>query len=1065
MRTPATNVIAVAAFMLFALPAWAVTRPSVSEVDSGWELCLCPPLRDIVTDRVLRPDFPQLSPQLTEVVSAQARANPYAALPDDPQWQPVQVPAAWEQAAGVAYEGAGWYRTTLNVPSAWVAADRRIWLEFDAVATAAGVWVDGEWLGGNVGDFVRWRIELTESAQRAAAHGAVELAAKPGTVPLELLVYVDELPGHITQGFLNMIAPHHGGIWQPVRLYATGPVCLAEDGLRVEPDAQARRVTVTAQLDGEWPDGASAQLYLCWLPPGGAPADVYVSQSDRTFSVKYNKAGNTLTLAGTLDAEYFHLWSPDSPHRYEAWVQLKLPGGPDADYACQRFGFRTIEIRDDHQLYLNGERLMVRSQLQWGAYPRVISPAPPESVLRDEFTYIKSLGFNAETVCLVVMPDYYYNLADELGLLVWQEYPTWHNDFNARHLPTYQRAFPAYFKRDANHPSIILRSMSVEAGVEDQGVMRWICDTARPMTDTPVQDNSSWFWLSNPELADWYGEDNYWNNNRWAKHLITELPQELDQCALKPYLIGETIVANPWMDYTGLPEAQLDIAGTDGADPVRNSPDTPAWYPSCYASAVALEAQLRAQYNPRLPAGEDIVRDYLIPQSERYAMGYRRFQIELLHADPRYCGYTLNVVRDIPFLRGGVIDSAGRHRYTPEQWAWHGAQTASPVKSYSQDMSALYAWRPEWDGEIAYGTPVLAMSDGYADLQPLLKDWTSVRWITDAELVPQRAQPSPTAYSPVVLTTVLTDRLADYIEQGGVVVLLASKWPGALGSYAHFFWRDAMFVPPLGPFTAAEAERIIDLLQYDLNERKSEVLPVEALGIADEVDPLIRLLETHDLREVGILDQAFATRAGSGVLIASSLDHENPAGQWLLTRLVRFGTDWTRDPSPAFPTAELPIDKLHELAVARANGILGLEEWRFKLDPLKQGEAAGWMQPGYDRSGWDAIRAGRGWESAGYSYDGLAWYVREIDVPADWQGGKITLVADGVDDAYTVWVNGQAVQTHGSFTDHEQTVWLIQTTTDLTDALIPGQTNTLALQVMDITGQGGVYKPIYLAVE
>ncbi len=1063
MRTLIILAAALAAALALAMPAGAAIRPDAIELNAGWELCTCEPLREIVVDRVSRPDFPQLSPKLTEVVSAQARANPYAALPDEPQWQPVAVPAAWEQAAGVQYEGAGFYRTTLNVPASWVMEHRRIWLEFDGVATAAGVWVDGEWLGGNVGDFVRWRVELTDHVKLPAKDGTAEFEPRTG---IDLLVYVDELPGHITQGFLNMIAPHHGGIWQPVRLYATGPVCLAVDGLQVEPDARSRRVTVTAQLDSAWPTGATAELYLCWLPPDGPPADVYLCNNDPSYSMKYDAASNCLSLAGTLDEEYFRLWSPDSPHRYEAWVALQLPGDDtDSDYAFTRFGFRTIEIRDDCQLYLNGERIMVRSQLQWGSYPRVVSPAPPADVLRDEFNYIKSLGFNAETVCLMVMPDYYYDLADELGLLVWQEYPTWHNDFNARHLPTYQRVFPAYLKRDRNHPSIILRSMSVEAGVEDQNVMQWICATAREMTDTPVQDNSSWFWLSNPKLADWYGEDNYWNNNSWAKHLITTLPQELDRRAPKPYLIGETIVANPWMDYTGLPDAEMDIAGNDDPDPVRNSADTPWWYPSCFDAAVELEAGLRAQYNPRLPAGEDIVLDYLIPQSERYAMGYRRFQIELMHADPRYCGYTLNVVRDIPFLRGGVLDSTGAHRYTPEQWAWHGEHTTSRVKSYSTDLSALYDWQPAWDNEIAWGTPVLAMLDGYTDLHPLLADWTGVRWINDSELAMQRAQPSPAEHSPVVITTVLTQRLADYMEQGGVVLLLASKWPGALGSYAHFFWRDAMFVPPLGPFTDAETERIIDLAQYDLNEHKAEVIPVEALGIAGGVDPIIRLLETHDLREVNLLDQVFATRTGGGLLIASSLDHKNPAGQWLLTRLAKFGLDWKADPAPAFPQAELALEQLRELAVARANGILGLEEWSFRLDKLKQGEAAGWMQPEYDRSGWDTIRAGRGWESQGYSYDGMAWYVREIDVPADWQDGRITLVADGVDDAYTVWVNGQAIKTHGSFTDHEQTVWLIQTTTDLTGALIPGQTNTLALQVADITGQGGVYKPIYLAVE
>ena len=196
----------------------------------------------------------------------------------------------------------------------------------------------------------------------------------------------------------------------------------------------------------------------------------------------------------------------------------------------------------------------------------------------------------------------------------------------------------------------------------------------------------------------------------------------------------------------------------------------------------------------------------------------------------------------------------------------------------------------------------------------------------------------------------------------------------------------------------------------------------------------------------------------------------------MLGKLAAWAGRWIGDPEyglmsagetdDRFPMSTISLEKLRELAVARANGILPLDEgWQFALDPEQQGEALGFQLPGFDDSKWDTVRTGVSWEALGYSYNGMGWYRKRLDIPADWAGGKVRLIAEGIDDAYTVWVNGQQVQTHGSFTVHEETVWLVQTVTDLTGYLVPGKENTIALQVVDITGQGGIYKPLYLAVE
>lgn len=86
-----------------------------------------------------------------------------------------------------------------------------------------------------------------------------------------------------------------------------------------------------------------------------------------------------------------------------------------------------------------------------------------------------------------------------------------------------------------------------------------------------------------------------------------------------------------------------------------------------------------------------------------------------------------------------------------------------------------------------------------------------------------------------------------------------------------------------------DSDWAVDLLHHDLTRRYTRAIPSEELGIADRVDPIIRLVFTHDRGIPKVSDSAFATRVGRGLLLASSLDHTEDAGQYLLRRMMEFG--------------------------------------------------------------------------------------------------------------------------------------------------------------------------------
>ena len=93
-------------------------------------------------------------------------------------------------------------------------------------------------------------------------------------------------------------------------------------------------------------------------------------------------------------------------------------------------------------------------------------------------------------------------------------------------------------------------------------------------------------------------------------------------------------------------------------------------------------------------------------------------------------------------------------------------------------------------------------------------------------------------------------------------------------------------------------------------------------------------------------------------------------------------------------------------------------------------------------------------------YTGIAWYRIDVDVPDDWAGLDARAVFDGVDDSFTVWLDGARL---GQFGDPATgtTVWLEQQVQPLGQRLTPGR-HTLVLRVVDHAGAGGLWKPARL---
>jgi hypothetical protein len=393
------------------------------------------------------------------------------------EWRDIRVGVSWNaQLADLRdYMGVAWYRITFDVPQA--NSPRHVLIRFGAVDYFSEVYVNGKRIGEHEGGYTPFSFEVTD-------------AVKPGTN--ELLVRVidpmmdeKENRARFPEMMYNEI-PHGkqnwyvqtGGIWQPV-------------WLEIKPETYIKSVRVITRNDGRLNVQVTSNGHLGPPPPAPPPGRGAAAAPSRSIldsiSVRVvDPAGKAFTLKltgggglGEDDYVFFEgripdpqLWSVAHPNLYTVEAVL------ENDRATDRFGFRSFEARDG-KFYLNGEPFYMIAALDQDFYPETIYTPPSEEFVRDEMLKAKRLGLNMLR-CHIKVPDpVYLKVADETGMLVWYEIPSW-NDFHHFTVRAAERGlkiFNEQVARDWNHPSIVIQSIINEswgADLKQEEQRRWL---------------------------------------------------------------------------------------------------------------------------------------------------------------------------------------------------------------------------------------------------------------------------------------------------------------------------------------------------------------------------------------------------------------------------------------------------------------------------------------------------------------------------------------------------------------------------------------------------------------
>jgi hypothetical protein len=375
-------------------------------------------------------------------------------------WREVRVGLSWNaQFADLRdYMGVAWYRTQVEAPE--LKNGQRALLNFGAVDYFSEVYVNGKRIGEHEGGYTPFSFDVTESLKPGANELLVRVVDPPMDERENRARFPEMMYNEIPHGKQNWYV-QTGGIWQPVTLQVRSSLYL--NHVRVVP-SMSGDVNVEVQLAGKGNQDPN-------------PIEVIVRNASGKVEFRDGGGGGITTTTPRIfrgKVQSPQLWSPSSPTLYS--VEVKLNGGEDS--LTERFGFRSFETREG-KFYLNNEPFYMIAALDQDFYPETIYTAPSEEYVRDAMQKAKRLGLNVLRCHIKVCEPVYLKVADEVGMLVWYEMPSWNdfNHFSVKAAERGERILREMTERDWNHPSIVIQSIINEswgADLKQPEQRRWL---------------------------------------------------------------------------------------------------------------------------------------------------------------------------------------------------------------------------------------------------------------------------------------------------------------------------------------------------------------------------------------------------------------------------------------------------------------------------------------------------------------------------------------------------------------------------------------------------------------
>jgi len=358
------------------------------------------------------------------------------------KWSKINVPSCWEQQGFGEYNYGhmplnkrlneeGHYKYGFEVPLKWQGKD--IQIVFEGVFTDCEVILNNKPVGSHQGGFYEFSFDIS-SLLRYDRKNLLEVKVKKKSDNTS-----------VNQAELEADFWNFGGIFRPVYLQVNPREHI--EHVAVDPRADG---TVRTDLTIKNPDKAT-RLRLS--------VQDFNRKTLATFSEPVPKNPGTFRTVHKFSNP--KLWSPEYPNRYLAEYAILDKDGRVLHQRIVKIGFRTVEVREQDGIYVNGVKIKFKGVNAHTFHPD-FGRTSSEKMSIETVNLIKDMNMNAVRLSHYPHDKHFMNACDSLGLFVLDELTGWQ-------APSYdstigRKLLRELVKRDVNYASVLFWDNGNEGG-------------------------------------------------------------------------------------------------------------------------------------------------------------------------------------------------------------------------------------------------------------------------------------------------------------------------------------------------------------------------------------------------------------------------------------------------------------------------------------------------------------------------------------------------------------------------------------------------------------------------